>query len=291
MKLSKRPYKPYTEDECSIRKDEIFRIVFGSNDRYKYLKDFLEGILKKKITNLVIRNDVALDKIHADNKLMRLDILAEIDGKNLINIEMQNKNEYNIRERSQGYASGIIHDSLKKGDPYTEIPKTIIIWILGYNLFGNGTYHDRASVKRDYNNEELEEMVEYHYIQLPKFLKQVDEIKTKEEQWLAYLTCSLNNEELKELFAMNKNIEEINKIVDVVMSDDDVMYALNTRILQKQLEGLKQINAFEDGEEKRKENWRRNRERNWRENRKGKGRENRNGERRENRKGNWRKGK
>lgn len=38
MKLAKRPYKPYTEDELSIRKDEIFRIVFGSNDRYQYLK-------------------------------------------------------------------------------------------------------------------------------------------------------------------------------------------------------------------------------------------------------------
>ena len=32
-------------------------------------------------SNIVIRNDVALDKVHADNKLMRLDILAEIDGK------------------------------------------------------------------------------------------------------------------------------------------------------------------------------------------------------------------
>ena len=69
MKLSKRPYKPYSEDEHSIRKDEIFRIVFGSNDRFKYLKDFLEGILHKNITNIIIRNDVSLDKIHADNKL------------------------------------------------------------------------------------------------------------------------------------------------------------------------------------------------------------------------------
>ena len=105
MILKQRPYKPYTEDERSIRNDHIFKIVFGSNDRSEYLKDFLEGILHKKITNIVIRNDVALDKIHADNKLMRLDILAEIDGKEKINVELQNKNEYNIRERSTVYAS------------------------------------------------------------------------------------------------------------------------------------------------------------------------------------------
>lgn len=39
--------------------------------------------------------------------VMRLDILVEVDGKELINIEMQNKNEYNIEERSQVYASGL----------------------------------------------------------------------------------------------------------------------------------------------------------------------------------------
>ena len=253
MKLAKRRYKPYTEDEISIRKDEIFRIVFGSNDRYRYLKDFLEGILHRTITNIIIRNDVALDKIHADNKLMRLDILVEVEGKEMINIEMQNKNEYNINERSEVYASGIMYNALRVGDNYLEVPKTIVIWILGFNQFKNGTYHEIARIKRDYNNEDLSQKVEYHYIQLPKFLEQVDEIKTKEEQWLAYLTCSLNDEELKELFAMNRSIEEINRIVDIVMTDDDVMDALNTRILAKNLEQLKQAKAFKDGEESGKE--------------------------------------
>ena len=253
MKLAKRPYKPYTEDELSIRKDEIFRIVFGSNDRYQYLKDFLEGILHRTITNIIIRNDVALDKIHADNKLMRLDILVEVEGKEMINIEMQNKNEYNIKERSEVYASGIVYNSLRIGDKYIEAPKTIVIWILGFNEFEDGTYHEIARVKRDFNNEDLSQKIEYHFIQLPKFLEQVEEIKNKEEQWLAYLTCSLNDEELKELFAMNRSIEEINKIVDIVMTDDDVMDALNARILAKNLEQLKQAKAFKDGEESGKE--------------------------------------
>lgn len=254
MKLPKRPYKPFTEDENSIRKDEIFRIVFGSNDRYKYLKDFLEGILHRTITNIIIRNDVALDKIHADNKLMRLDILVEVDGKEMINVEMQNKNEYNIRERSEVYASGIMYNALRVGEGYLNVPKTIVIWILGFNQFKDGSYHEIARVKRDFNNEDLSEKIEYHFIQLPKFLEQVEEIKTKEEQWLAYLTCSLNDDELKELFAMNRSIEEINKIVDIVMTDDDVWDALNTRILQKNLEQLKQAKAFKDGEESRKRN-------------------------------------
>lgn len=251
MLLPKRPYKPYKVDEKSIRNDEIFKIVFGSNDRYEQLQDFLEGVLHRKIIHIAIRNDVALNKIHADNKLMRLDILVEAEDENgekeKINVEMQNTNEYNVGERSHTYASGMVYDSLKEAESYIEIPKTIVIWILGFNMFKDGSYHEIARVKRDFNNENLFDKVEYHYIQLPKFLKQVQEITTKEEQWLAYISNSLNKEELEELFKMNRSIEEINKIVDIVMSDDDVWNALNERIMAKNLENLKMAKAREDG--------------------------------------------
>ena len=119
-------------------------------------------------------------------------------------------------------------------------------------MFKDGSYHEIARVKRDFNNENIFDKVEYHYIQLPKFLKQVKEIVTKEEQWLAYISNSLNKEELEELFKMNRSIEEINKIVDIVMSDDDVWNALNERIMAKNLEDLKKKKAFEDGEKNEK---------------------------------------
>ncbi len=254
MILKQRPYKPYSENEISIRRDEIFKIALGTNERFQYLKDFLEGVLHRKITNIIIKNDVPIDKIHADNKLMRLDILVEVEnqnGKEIINVELQNKNEYNIRERSEVYASGIMYNSLRVSENYLEIPKTVVIWILGFNLFKDGNYHEIARVKRDFNNEELIDKIEYHYIQLPKFLEQVKEIKTKEEQWLAYFTYSLNEDELRELFDMNRSIEEINKIVDIVMTDDDVMNALNERILADNLEKLKMAKAYKDGEKEK----------------------------------------
>ena len=254
MILPQRTYKPFKDGEKSIRDDVIFKIAFGSNYRSEFLKDFLEGILYKRITNISIQNEVTLDKLHADNKMMRLDILVEAEDENglkeKINVEMQNKNEYNVRERSYAYAGGIIYNSLQVKDRYIDIPRTVVIWILGYNLFKDGNYHEIARVKRDFNNEELLQKPEYHYIQLPKFLEQVKEIKTKEEQWLAYISNSLNKEELEELFKMNRSIEEINKIVDIVMTDSDVRDALNERILAKNLEDLKMAKAREDGIEK-----------------------------------------
>ena len=254
MILKQRTYKPYSSKEISLRRDEIFRIVLGTNYRSEYLKDFLEGILHKTIINIIIKNDVPLDKLHQDNKLMRLDILVDVVDENgkkeKINVEMQNRNEYNIKERSYAYAGGIVYNSLHVKEDYIEIPRTVVIWILGFNLFEDGDYHEIARVKRDYNNEELSEKIEYHYIQLPKFLEQVTEIKSKEEQWLAYISNSLNKKELEELFKMNRSIEEINKIVDIVMTDSDVMDALNDRILAQNLENLKMARAREQGIEK-----------------------------------------
>ena len=52
---------------------------------------------------------------------------------------------------------------------------------------------------------------------------------------------------------MSRSIEEINKIVDIVMTDSDVMDALNDRILAKNLEDLKMARAREDGIEQGKE--------------------------------------
>lgn len=249
MKLKERKYQKFKKGEYSIRDDDVFKIVFGSNERSQYLKALLESLLHEKITNIVIRNDIALDKLHADNKLMRLDILAEINENEKVNIEFQNKNEYNVMERSEVYASGIYYNSLKVGNKYIEATKTIVIWILGFNLFDDGNYHEIARTKRDYNNEEVSKNIIYHYFQLPKFLEQVKEIKTPEEQWLAYLSGSLNNKEKEELFKMNRSIEEINEIVDIVLSDKDVQDELNNRILAKNLEDLKKRKAYEDGEQ------------------------------------------
>ena len=250
MELKTKKYKPFKDGEISIRRDVIFRIVFGNNYRSQYLKALLESLLHKRITNIVIRNDVCIDKVHADNKEMRLDILAEIDGKEKVNVEFQNRNEYNVIERGEVYGSGIYYNSVKIRDKYVDATKTIVIWILGFNLFKDSeNYHEIGRTRRESDNKLISDNIEYHYIQLPKFIETVKEINSPEEQWLAYLSQSLSKEEEGELFKMNRSIEEINKIVESVMSDQDVQDALNNRILAENLEYLKKKKAYEDGEE------------------------------------------
>lgn len=250
MILKNRKFKEFKKEEYTIRNDAVFKIVFGSNERSHLLKNFLEAILHRKITNIVVRNEVALNRIHAEDKFGKLDLLVEVDGKEKINIELQNKNEYNIIKRGEFYGSGIYYTSLKEGENYQENLKTVVIMILGYNLFKDGPYHEIGNIRRTSNNEILTDDITYHYIQLPRFIEQVREVKTGEEQWLSYISCQLNKEELEELYKMNRSIEEINKIVDIVLEDKDVYDELNRRIFEKYDEMIKLHYAEEKGMEK-----------------------------------------
>lgn len=148
MYLAQRKYVPFHKEEHSIRNDQTFRIVFGSNQRSEYLKDFFECILHRKITNIAILYDVAFDIMNKDNKSIRLDILAQVDGKEKINVWTTKKNEYNFFDRSDAYVSGIVHNSLNIGDKYNEVPKTMVIWILGFNIFKDGGYHEESRMRR-----------------------------------------------------------------------------------------------------------------------------------------------
>ena len=249
--LSKHSFKHFNKDDFSIRRDDVFKIIFGSNINSNYLKDFLEAILHTNITDIKVKNEVSLEKIHSRSKLIKVDILAEINKKELINIEIQNRKDYNIIKRGQAHASKIYYNSLGEGFNYHLAKKTIIIWILDYDIFPNGPYHETSQTVRTSNGEIISDDITYHYIQLEKFYNQVKEIITPEEQWLAYLSCQLNQKELEGVFAMNENIRDVDKLAEEVLKDKELWEAINDKIMEKNLENLKLEYAHDEGEQQK----------------------------------------
>ena len=86
-------------------------------------------------------------------------------GKSKINIEFQNNFNYNIIKRSEIYASEIFYDSISVGDDYLNAQKTVSIWLLDFELFEDGPYHEKSKTIRCSNNKELSDDITYHYIQ------------------------------------------------------------------------------------------------------------------------------
>ena len=75
-------------------------------------------------------------------KGIRMDVYAD-DGKNggegtLYNVEMQQRDEYNISKRSRYYQSAMDIDALARGVDYSELKNTYIIFICLFDPFGKG---------------------------------------------------------------------------------------------------------------------------------------------------------
>ncbi|MCX0365734.1 Rpn family recombination-promoting nuclease/putative transposase, partial [Clostridium perfringens] len=174
----------------------------------------------------ILNND--LDKEHNNDKFSRLDIKAKTNNGELINIEIQVKNEYNMIQRTLYYWSRIYTDQLSSTKDYSELSRTICINILNFKLLDNDRYHNTYRLKEITSNEELTDLQEIHFIELPKF----NEIGNKEyvenvekmdalEKWLEFLVepesntvrqLELSNEEIKlaksELYRLSMDSKE-----------------------------------------------------------------------------------
>lgn len=236
IKIPKREYRYYTKDEKSMRTDGIFQTVFSNTIYTDLLKDFLESILHNKIEELEVSSEKNTMITKVNNMRMRFDLYVVYDKNNHLDIEMQNKNCYNIIRRLETSTSAMYYDAHKKGkgnNRYYKDIKAIAIAILDYNEFKDGPYHEIARTIRLSNGKEISNDIEYHIIQMPKFFEQIKEIKTSEEAWIAYLSNQLNSEELEEVFKMNKNIRDVDKLAKAVLEDDELMSAIDREGLRR----------------------------------------------------------
>ncbi|MGU8578203.1 Rpn family recombination-promoting nuclease/putative transposase [Clostridium perfringens] len=149
--------------------DFVFKKLFGSEESKESLISLLNAIIKSDspIEDVEILNN-DLDKEHNADKFSRLDIKAKTDKDELINIEIQIKNEYNMIQRTLYYWSRIYTDQLSSTRDYSELSRTICINILNFKLLDNERYHNTYRLKELTTNEELTDIEEIHFIELPK---------------------------------------------------------------------------------------------------------------------------
>jgi len=149
--------------------DFVFKKLFGAEESKESLISLLNAIIKSDspIINVEILNN-DLNKEHNEGKFSRLDIKAKTDKGELINIEIQVKNEYNMIQRTLYYWSRIYTDQLNSTRDYSELSRTICINILNFKLLDNDRYHNTYRLKEINTNEELTDIQEIHFIELPK---------------------------------------------------------------------------------------------------------------------------
>ena len=206
----------------NLTNDFVFKKVFGKKGNESILKDLLEAILKIKIKKIELQTEVELERELIDDKIGVLDIEATIDDNTIIDIEMQMRNQYNMKERSLFYWAGLYYTALKKKGEYKENKRVITINMVNFDMFKEGPYHEKIELRRKYKNILLTNKLEIHFIQLSKFLKEGQEEKDKKMwQWLTFI-CNKNRKEVERVMKENKEIEKANEELEYLTGDDAV---------------------------------------------------------------------
>ncbi|MGM0509451.1 MAG: Rpn family recombination-promoting nuclease/putative transposase, partial [Fusobacteriota bacterium] len=176
--------------------DFVFKKIFGSEDNTNILVAFLNAIFEtkgteKEIVKVKIEN-AEINKTWDEDKLTRLDIKATSNENTKINIEIQLKNQYNMKRRTLFYWAKLYTSQLKSGNKYRELNKTVTINILNFNYLEDmEDYHNSFLLKEKDTNQVLTELEEIHFIELPKFdgskYHEVEDIDEDLIPWLLFL--------------------------------------------------------------------------------------------------------
>ena len=223
--------------------DYVFKRTFTRDDPNGILKDFLEAVLKIKIHNVQVLN-AEIPKDLLDERGSILDIRAELDNSKIADIEMQLENQGNISKRSTVYMSKNIATQIKTSEDYKGLKPSIVINILNFNKYKRNSYHSVAHMKFektsqeeyvdiDYKKEEelATDVLEMHFIELPKFLKKNPEAKTSLEQWLWLIAGREDKVKMSKLD--NPEVKKAMKLVDEIMSDPKEREIIEARAMAK----------------------------------------------------------
>ena len=219
--------------------DFVFKNIFGSEKNPQILISFLNATLKPKdlITAVEIKN-TDINKGYIEDKFSRLDVKATTSNDEVINIEIQLKNEYNMIKRSLYYWSKLYSEQLKEGEDYSTLKRTICINILNFKYLRTRKFHSGYRLKEIYSNEELTNVAEIHFIEIPKLEEGSDE-KDMLVAWIEFL----KDPESEKVRSLEMSVDEIRQAKDelIKMSNDDTqreLYEMRAKTLKDKVSAL-----------------------------------------------------
>ena len=200
--------------------DIIFKRLFAKKGNEEFLTEFLEQILNIKILSIEIHEEASLPKEIKSVKGGRIDLKTIVNGKEIIDVEMQVENNDNIIDRSLNYGSKLFFHQLSPKDKYADSNPVILINILSYEHYKDGKYLISGRMRRDDNYKTMSDKIQMYIIQLPTFLKTKNIKKSKLTDWLYFLSQK-NKEGLKMAIDKNEKVERAQKQLQEFLADPE----------------------------------------------------------------------
>lgn len=206
--------------------DFIFQKLFGTEENKDLLIALLNAILRltknDMLTDVTVIGGARLDKERFEDKTGILDVRATTGDGVIINIEVQLANQHNMDKRTLFYWSRLFADQLKQGHDYSELKKTITINILDFKYLESNQYHNIYHLREDTIGHVLTDVLEIHFIELPKFCKEKPDIKDALHRWLLFL-AEPKEEVLDMIEAIDGKIGKATKVLNWLSSDPETV--------------------------------------------------------------------
>lgn len=224
----------------SPKVDFVFKKIFGNEQHPEILISFLNAVIQSDdpIKSVEIKN-TDIEKEYLNAKFSRLDIRALTNRDEQINIEIQVRDEYNMIKRSLYYWSKMYDSQLEKRGKYESLKRTICINVLDFSFLSDDKFHSVYRLKDIKTNEELTDVMEIHFIELPK-AKNTDTDNNILQAWVNFINnpgqAEIKNQEMQD--AMNELVR--------LSSNKDERF-----LYEKRLESIIELNSSMDSGFKR----------------------------------------
>ena len=206
----------------SPKLDVVFQKLFGEEGSEEITKSLLEAILNEKIDNIDLSQNPILRRDYLKDKLGVLDVLAKINGKENVEIEMQVTKKGQERERILFYWGKKYIKGIEKREDYIDLKRTITIMITDFEIKGLEELglHSKWQIKDESGLHILTKKLEIHIIELPKVVKEA-KMDEKLLDWVEFIE-NPNSKRVKNKMVKNKAIKEAKTKLEK-MSEDEKM--------------------------------------------------------------------
>jgi predicted transposase/invertase (TIGR01784 family) len=164
---------------------------------------------------------------YVGQKGVRLDVVATADNDEIINVEVQRKDEKDMLGRTLFYWSELFCGQLKVGEKYKNLKRTISISVLDFNLFKNDDrYWRRGYLTDDFDKSKMTDLQEVHFVELNK-VRKVDR-ESPLTFWIEFFQDPYS-EKVWELCKFVPEISEAKEAFEKAKSDPEAMELIRMR--------------------------------------------------------------
>ncbi|MCI5141669.1 MAG: Rpn family recombination-promoting nuclease/putative transposase [Candidatus Electrothrix sp. ATG1] len=188
---------PTKERYINLFTDYGFKKIFGEEPNKNLLLDFLNELLREEqgeIRDLTYLKTEQLGDTHIDRKAI-FDLYCENERGEKFIVELQKSKQNFFKDRALYYSTFPIREQAERGDWNFKLKAVYTVAILDFVFDEDKNQPDkyRYDVKLSdvETNKVFYDKLTFIYLEMPKFKKSLEELKTRFDKWL-YVIRNLN---------------------------------------------------------------------------------------------------